>query len=1047
MKKFIIIISFCVIGSIGINAQIISTIAGNGSQGYTGDGGQATAAELYGPTGVAIDASGNIYIADYENDRIRKVNTSGIISTFAGTGTAGSSGDGGNATAAELYEPMEVAIDIAGNVYIADYGNNRIRKVNTSGIISTIAGNGTAGSTGNGGNATAAELNSPMGVAVDVYGNIYIADYNNNIIRIVNSSGIIKTIAGTGTGGLSGNYNGDGIAATAANLDEPGAVSLDASGNIYISDFLNNRIREINTSGIINTVAGNGTANYSGDGGPATAAEINLWAAFNYRGGGVVVDASNNIYIGDYDNSRLRKVNSSGIISTIAGTGTASYSGDGGPATAAELHYPTNVAVDASGNVYFADYGNNRIRKISNCIPPNITVSSSHTIICPGNPTMLMASGATSYTWSPATGLNSTDGASVTTIPGTTTTYTVTGTTSCGSGVATITIKVADSIKISVSEADATCGKSNGKGIATVSGGTSPYKYSWNNGDTTLTADNLAAGIYMITVTDKNGCSAFKNVTVNDTNGPSLTSSIIQNKCSGQSKGSISLTASGGTPPYKYSWSNGATTASIGNLPDGLYQVIVTDADSCSSLIKSISIKSPAAITLTTSVTEPGCSSTNGDISVSALGGTAPYTYKWNTSSTSSSLTNIGAGIYSAVVTDNNGCKDTIQTSVSDTSGPVISITSVTGNNCSSGNNGSIDISVTDGSLPYSYLWSNGATTQNISGLSSGLYNLTVTDGNGCKGTANTQISGVSPSGVSICMVSVDTASEHNVIVWNKAGLTGVDSFKVYYLNYLSEWQLIKAVPFSAPPYLVDSTPVNDPNQNTVRYCLTAVNSCGVEEPIASSPWQNTMHIMQPMPGSFLWTGIGYLKQGVTQPVKTYYLFRDSLSNGNWKAIDSVNGFQNTFNDIDYQNNPGKYPFARWFVGAILSDSINNGCTVPELRPDKVNNTTTRSNTQHNIALIQGIQQLTNVAYNISVYPNPSNGVFQLRIKNSELGMKNTVEVYNMLGEKIYSSNYQIIKLSNHQIDISNQPAGIYLYRVVTEKGEYLGSGKLIIQK
>ncbi len=333
---------------------IITTIAGNGIHGYSGDGGQATSAEISNPAGLAIDAIGNLYIADESNSLIRKITTTGIISTITGNGTSGFSGDGGQATASELSYPICITLDAASNLYIADESNHRIRKVNTAGIITTVAGNGTAGFSGDGGQATAAEINAPEGVAFDIAGNFYIGDYHNYRVRMVNTSGIINTVAGNGTMG----YSGDGGAATAAELNYPCGLTIDAENNIYIADLANNRVRKINTLGIINTIAGNGTQGYSGDGGQATAAEL-------YNPAWLTFDAAGNLYISDMDNNSIRMVNSAGIISAIAGNGTAGYSGDGGAATAAELHGPQGIAFDSVGNLYFSDYGNNCIRKVT----------------------------------------------------------------------------------------------------------------------------------------------------------------------------------------------------------------------------------------------------------------------------------------------------------------------------------------------------------------------------------------------------------------------------------------------------------------------------------------------------------------------------------------------------------------------------------------------------------------------------------------------------------------------------------------------------------
>ncbi len=353
MKKAItiLVIAFC----LSTNAQVITTVAGNGTFGYGGDGGAATVAELYNPYGIAIDAAGNLYIADIGNNCIRKVNTSGIISTVAGNGTAGYSGDGGQAINAELSDPQAVAVDTSGNLYISDTGNSRIRKVSTTGIITTIAGNGTAGYSGDGGAANVAELHSPIGLTCDVAGNLYIGDVSNNRVRKVTISGIITTIAGNGTAGFSGD-NGQAIL---AELYQPIGVAFDAVGNLYIADNVNERIRMVTTSGIISTIAGNGTQSYSGDGGLATAAEF-------HNPYGIAVDTAGNLYIADKGNNRIRKVNTAGIISTFVGDGTQGYSGDGGQATNAELYFPAGVALDATGNLYISDNQNNVIRKITN---------------------------------------------------------------------------------------------------------------------------------------------------------------------------------------------------------------------------------------------------------------------------------------------------------------------------------------------------------------------------------------------------------------------------------------------------------------------------------------------------------------------------------------------------------------------------------------------------------------------------------------------------------------------------------------------------------
>jgi sugar lactone lactonase YvrE len=344
-----------------IEAQIITTVVGTSIGGYTGDGGQATSAELHHPTKAIFDAFGNMYISDYGNNRLRKVNTAGVINTIAGTGTAGYSGDGGQATAAEINQPDDLTFDTYGNLYFVDIANNRIRKVNTAGIITTIAGNGIQSFSGDGGYATAAELNTPTGLVFDALGNLYIADGVNSRIRKVSTAGIISTIAGCG--GAWG-YSGDGGQATAAKLSFPNGLAFDALGNLYIADQPNNRVRKVNTAGVITTLAGNGfgattSGGYSGDGGAATAAE--LWEPTD-----LVFDALGNLYISDYDNNVIRQVNTAGIINTVVGDGAEAYWGDGGPAIDAALSFPDGLYIDASDNLYIADWANDVIRKVTN---------------------------------------------------------------------------------------------------------------------------------------------------------------------------------------------------------------------------------------------------------------------------------------------------------------------------------------------------------------------------------------------------------------------------------------------------------------------------------------------------------------------------------------------------------------------------------------------------------------------------------------------------------------------------------------------------------
>ncbi len=346
---------FLAFGAI-LHAQgIISTVAGNGNIGNAGDGGPATSATLGSANGIVVDKAGNIYFTDSIFSVVRKIDSKGIISKFAGGG-AGSLGDGGPATSARLSfqgPHAGLAVDGAGNVYIADYFDSRIRKVDTSGNITTVAGNSTSpglGSfSGDGGPATSAGLNSPTGVAIDSAGNLYIADYGNQRIRKVDTSGKITTFAGIGV--VTASDSGDGGPATKAELGSPYDVAVDGKGNVYIAD--SEHIREVNSSGIISTAAHGffGTCALS----PTPVASADVAA------NGFGLDSAGNLYIADKSGDCVQELETDGIVSTVAGGGVTK--GDGGPATSAELISPAAVALDTAGNLYIATSG--AIRKVT----------------------------------------------------------------------------------------------------------------------------------------------------------------------------------------------------------------------------------------------------------------------------------------------------------------------------------------------------------------------------------------------------------------------------------------------------------------------------------------------------------------------------------------------------------------------------------------------------------------------------------------------------------------------------------------------------------
>lgn len=347
-------------GPVGVIVPgVINTVAGSGAWIYRGDNVQATSASIFLPMSEVVDAAGNLYLADSSNNRVRRVDAAtGLISTVAGNGSPGMVGDGGLAVNAMISNPAGLALDGAGNLYIADSGNNAIRRVDAvTGLITTIAGTlGQQGSTGDGGAATAAKLTFPYGIAFDAARDLYIADTGNNRVRRVDATtGVITTVAGSGVVG----YDGDAKPATAAALNSPWNVVVGADGSFYIADLTNNRIRRVDTAGLISTVAGTAQRGFSGDGGPATSAMLNNPAS-------MVLDVAGNLFIADSGNNRVRKVSvATGVISTISGTDSESMDGDGGKADAASLYGPYSLFIDGPGNLYVGDMFHNRIREIS----------------------------------------------------------------------------------------------------------------------------------------------------------------------------------------------------------------------------------------------------------------------------------------------------------------------------------------------------------------------------------------------------------------------------------------------------------------------------------------------------------------------------------------------------------------------------------------------------------------------------------------------------------------------------------------------------------
>jgi gliding motility-associated-like protein len=584
--------------------QIINTIAGTGKVGYTGNGGPATSAELNAPAAARVDDSGNVYIVDFNNQVIRKVSASGIITTIAGNGIGGYIGDGGPATAAELKDPDDLTFDSLGNIYITDGFYSIIRKVTIStGIITTVAGNGTWGFSGDGGQATAAQLFTPTGVYIDKRHNcMYIADEQNNRIRKVDMiSGIITTVAGNGTS----TYTGDGGPATAAALYFPVSVKTDITGNVYIDDASNNRIRKIDVAtGIITTIVGNGKKGFAGDGGQATSAEVNTL-------NDVALDTLGDIYIADGGNNRIREIDkNTGIITTIVATGKAGFKGDGGPAILSEIFDPTSVSFDRHGNYYISDGENERIREVKVCPPlaPMKNLLLSDTMICQGSSAVLGVSGEGNISWyslsTNGTYLGSGSIFKTGAIYSDTIFY-VQDSLSCG-----VSARTAFNVTLIPVKVPSITGKSSiCIGDSTTINASGATTYAWNTGATanSITVSPISNTMYSVLVSE-NGCKDSANILVTVSSHPLITACCDSTIFVGQS---VALSASGGT---SYLWlpNTGLTCNACPNpvaspMQTTTYTLMVTSDSGCSALT-TISIDVTCGI-----VFVPEAFSPNGD--------------------------------------------------------------------------------------------------------------------------------------------------------------------------------------------------------------------------------------------------------------------------------------------------------------------------------------------------------------------------------------------------------------------------------------------------
>ena len=652
-------------------------------------------------------------------------------------------------------------------------------------------------------------------------------------------------------------------------------------------------------------------------------------------------------------------------------------------------------------------------------------------------------------------------------------TYTVIVTDSIGcSDTASVTVSSQAEIILSVNATDATCGNTDGSASVNVTNGAAPYTYSWSSGDTLSLADSLMSGIYVATVNDANGCSSFGIATISDANGPVISNMFsTEITCNGGSDGAISIIVGGGTQPYTYLWSNGGNATGISNLVAGPYEVNVTDSAGCIANT-SITVNEPSSIDITIAATDAVCSSSDGNATASVSGGTSPYTYLWSTGETGASIAGVTAGIYSLVITDANGCIDSSTAAISNIGGATVTIDSIIGGGCGA-EPGSIFISVSGGAFPYTFTWSDSSTIEDLIDVSAGSYSVLVTDTNGCISTASAIISGIPASEQEICLVTVDSATGRNLVVWEKAQTQGVQSYNIYREStQAGTYYSIGNVPVDNLSLFVDT--LSNPHQQAYRYKISVVDSCGNES--GKSQEHKTIHLT-------INKGLGNDINLIWDHYEgfvfyTYYIYRYSTSTG-WLVIDSI------ASNLTSRTDPSPPPANLWYQIVVkhpsvcsatlksknynssksnttsisLSETLTANATATDADQGTCNGTATVTaiggaepytyqwndpnnqttitatglcgNTTYTVLVTDddgdttsanvfvdeasGINKFQVSGFKFRVYPNPNKGIFNLDIEGTSEIVE--IRVVNILGQEIYQS--AIINPSRHEVGIS----------------------------